>query len=238
MTVSFVHLLAMSDDIGTFEHALYRTPRLEHGYCVDDVARVLLVVYDEPTGSQTLVELEQNSLRFVIDAQDGRGRTRNRRDVNGLWTSDAVVDDCWGRSVWAMGVASVRAGDAQLRRFASGIYDLCCTQVTTSPRAMAFAALGAEQAATAPQAPPRWSIPAERFAQWLDAVPHDRSNHWPWPEAGLLIPTPSSAMRRSLGGHPRSGRHRASGSGIVGVVRRHRPATATCVDPGRRRRAR
>jgi len=38
------HLFALTDEIGLFEHALYTTPRPEHGYCVDDVARGLVVL--------------------------------------------------------------------------------------------------------------------------------------------------------------------------------------------------
>ena len=39
----FDHLDALTDVYGLFEHALYATPRTEHGYCVDDNARALLV---------------------------------------------------------------------------------------------------------------------------------------------------------------------------------------------------
>ena len=183
--LSFAHLLAMSDTVGTFEHARYRTPRFEHGYCVDDVARVLIVVCAEPDRPPHLVELEQNSLRFVMDAQDLSGRTRNRRHTDGRWTSRAVTDDCWGRSVWATGTAAAHASDPQLRRFAQRTYDLCCTQTTSSPRAMAFAALGAEQVVGLPGTIPRWAVPAERFVSWLDAVPHDPNDEWPWPEQRL-----------------------------------------------------
>ena len=38
---SYTHLLRLSDDIGVFEHAKLAVPRLEHGYCTDDVARAL-----------------------------------------------------------------------------------------------------------------------------------------------------------------------------------------------------
>ena len=41
---SFAHLAALSDSVGLFEHARHRTPRPEHGYCTDDVARALAAV--------------------------------------------------------------------------------------------------------------------------------------------------------------------------------------------------
>ena len=37
----FAHVLRLTDDIGIFEHAEVSTPRRHHGYCLDDVARLL-----------------------------------------------------------------------------------------------------------------------------------------------------------------------------------------------------
>ena len=44
----FDHLLAITDHHGTFEHADHLAPRVEHGYCTDDMARVLTVTTREP----------------------------------------------------------------------------------------------------------------------------------------------------------------------------------------------
>ena len=44
----FEHLLRLTDRRGTFEHALLAEPRPEHGYCTDDMARVLVVAAREP----------------------------------------------------------------------------------------------------------------------------------------------------------------------------------------------
>jgi len=35
---SYLHLMALTDERGIFEHAEYDLARREHGYCVDDVA--------------------------------------------------------------------------------------------------------------------------------------------------------------------------------------------------------
>jgi hypothetical protein len=35
---NFDHLLRMTDQRGTFEHACLSEPRPEHGYCTDDMA--------------------------------------------------------------------------------------------------------------------------------------------------------------------------------------------------------
>ena len=44
----FDHLLRLTDRRGTFEHACLAEPRPEHGYCTDDMARVLVVATREP----------------------------------------------------------------------------------------------------------------------------------------------------------------------------------------------
>ena len=50
----FDHLERLTDDRGLFEHALLAVPRREHGYCVDDVARGLVVVCREPGAREIL----------------------------------------------------------------------------------------------------------------------------------------------------------------------------------------
>ncbi len=42
-TPSFDHLMAITNRFGTYEHAEGAVPRPEHGYCTDDVARVLVL---------------------------------------------------------------------------------------------------------------------------------------------------------------------------------------------------
>ena len=59
----------------------------------------------EPEPSPVVLELARRSLRFLADAQGPTGRTRNRRSANGRWHGRRGVDDCWGRSVWALGTA-------------------------------------------------------------------------------------------------------------------------------------
>ena len=48
----FRHLHRLTDHIGLLEHAEGIVPRHEHGYCVDDVARGLVVVCREPSAAR------------------------------------------------------------------------------------------------------------------------------------------------------------------------------------------
>jgi len=180
---SFGHVLTLSDSIGIFEHADHATPRREHGYCTDDVARLLIVAVREPTGSRAVQDLQRTAFRFLAESQSVTGRTRNRRDENGRWHGRYGTDDCWGRSLWAFGTAARRADDEATRSSALSYFDHGVKQRSPHRRAMAFAALGAAEVV---EVDPRHH---RARALLFDAVttigPLSSDPDWPWPEPRL-----------------------------------------------------
>ena len=126
-------------------------PRREHGYCTDDIARVLVVTLREPDPTPEVRELTRGAFRFVAEAQGVTGDTRNRRAASGRWHGRRSVEDCWGRSLWAFGAAVERRADWLGRRRARRTSSEAREQRSPWPRSMAYAALGA--AAVAPGAP-------------------------------------------------------------------------------------
>jgi hypothetical protein len=175
----FTHLRRLTDAGGLYEHADRTTPRREHGYCVDDVARGLVVVCREP--DPELEDLREQYLSFLLAAQVDDGRFRNRRNADLRWTDEPSVEDCWGRALWGLGTAVSHAphlGARALEAFDRGIR-------LRSPhrRATAFAALGATEVLGV--------LPQHSGARALitDAVSvigrpgHDKA--WPWPEPRL-----------------------------------------------------
>jgi hypothetical protein len=177
------HVLAMSDSIGIFEHADLDAPRLEHGYCTDDVARVLIAIMREPSAGQRLYDLSRVMFRFLADAQGTDGRSRNRRSIDGRWHGRRGVEDCWGRSVWAFGTAARLAPDDWMRGGALSCFDRALEQRSPHRRAMAFAGLGAAEVLAAHHR----HAPARRVL--ADAViaigPVGPDPSWPWPEPRL-----------------------------------------------------
>src|SRR5262249_39235934 len=130
----FGHLAALTDDLGLFEHALFREPRREHGYCPDDVARALVAVSREGH-APWLDRLRAVYLSFVLDAQLPDGRFHNRRAAGGAWVDEVGSDDSQGRALFGLGVAgSVAAFDAGAAALDS-----------PSPRTNAYAVLGAAE---------------------------------------------------------------------------------------------
>jgi len=139
--ISLAHLEHMTDDIGLFEHALLNQPRVEHGYCVDDVARGLIVTVREAPHSDVAARLSRIYLNFIAGAQDADGRMRNRRNVRGEWTDAPSTRDAWGRAVWGLGVA-VGEG-SEFADEALVMFDRSARHRSVHSRSMLFAALGA-----------------------------------------------------------------------------------------------
>lgn len=180
-TSGFDHVDRMSDHRGLFEHAEGSTRREEHGYCVDDNARLLVVTSRERDQGSTH-RLSRLALAFVLGAQTSDGRTRNRMDRHGRWTDESSTDDCWGRSLWGLGHAATQHCDPAIRQRALGGFDSGVRQRSQWPRAMAFAALGAADVLN------HDAGHAAARALLIDAVTSIGplpSGSWQWPERRL-----------------------------------------------------
>lgn len=179
---TYDHLLDLTDDVGTFEHAELATPRRDHGYCVDDVARALIVVCREPTPGLELLLLARTSYRFLTTAQAVDGRVRNRRAVGGRWTGGYAVEDSWGRSLWAFGTAAHRAPERWMRESALVSFERGCEQRSLWPRTMAFAALGAAEVVVTD---PRHRRARQLLADAAATIGTPAVGAWRWPEPRL-----------------------------------------------------
>src|SRR5437763_12942452 len=188
----FEHLLRLSDDTGLFEHARGAVPRRDCGYCVDDVARGLVVASRQPSPVPAVMALGERWLAFLNHAQVAGGSCHNRLGFDRRWEDEAGVGDWWGRSLWGSGTAAARGWSARLRADALAHFDVGVARRSPSPRAMAFAALGAAEVLSV--------RPHHQGARHLleDAAallrparqgnPHTRPSGeaaWPWPEPRL-----------------------------------------------------
>jgi hypothetical protein len=140
---NFAHLLAISGPLGTFEHAEIDRPRLEHGLCADDVSRVLVVLLREVELSDELATLEATSLSYLAQSLDRHGRCRNRRSLTGSWSGPHTRDDCWGRTIRALGATVADGRDPTMRSSAAELFVRAAQGRSRDIRPMAFGALGA-----------------------------------------------------------------------------------------------
>lgn len=177
------HVLSMTDGIGMFEHADLATPRLEHGYCTDDVARLLIAIVREPMPSGALNDVARVCFRFLVGSQGVTGRTRNRRRVDGRWHGRRGVEDCWGRSAWAFGTVARLAPDEWMRAGALSYFSHAIGQRSPHRRAMAFASLGAAEVLAVE---PRHRRATELLADAVVTIGSVSDDPvWPWPEERL-----------------------------------------------------
>jgi hypothetical protein len=188
----FDHLERLTDGRGLFEHARHTVPRREHGYCVDDVARGLVVVCHEPEPGPLVRRLARCYLAFVLDALDPAGACHNRMAVDGQWRDEAAAGDWWGRALWGLGVAATSAQTPGMRARALGGFRIAAQARSPHLRSMAFAALGAAELLT------RWpdEIAARRLLTDTLAMiggGTDDGSGWPWPEERLSYSNASVA---------------------------------------------
>jgi hypothetical protein len=182
-TPLFAHLLRMTDHRATFEHALLAEPRREHGYCTDDMARVLVVTTREPEPSGPVKGLAVKALQFLNDAQSFSGACRNRMDYAGHWTDQPTTDDHWGRCMWGLGTAAAHSSVSLMRRLSVIQFERAAKARSPWPRAMAFAAVGAAEVLSVD---PGNSAARTLLVDYAGTVARRNGNlDWPWPEPRL-----------------------------------------------------
>jgi hypothetical protein len=194
----FDHLAALTDDRGLFEHALHVAPRPEHGYCLDDAARGLVVTCREPTPGPVVARLRACYLSFVLDAMHEDGRCHNRMDADGRWSDDPAAGDWWGRSVWGLGVAAARSPIPDERARALVGFRRAAQQRVEGSRPMAFAALGAGELLRIRPGEDAARHLVRDAVSAIDTARPDRG--WPWPESRLRYANAAVAEALLVGG--------------------------------------
>ena len=114
---STAHLRAMVDETGIYQHADGRVPALEHGYCVDDVARFLprraragarQMRLGRPT---SCARSRSSALRATVES----AAMRNFLSWDRKWLDEPHDGDHVGRTIWALGELLGRETDPALR---------------------------------------------------------------------------------------------------------------------------
>ncbi|MCM4078501.1 glycosyltransferase [Paractinoplanes hotanensis] len=184
------HVARLSDDTGLLEHARNAIVRREHGYCVDDVSRGLLLISREPRPTAQLVGLAERYLAFLTHAQGPKGGFRNRFSFDRRWEDEPSVGDWWGRALWGLGTAAARSTVPWIRREAMNAFLIGCRERSPWSRAMAFAGLGAaEVLRTDPRAVAATELLAD--AATVIGLPSNKEADWVWPEPELTYANPA-----------------------------------------------
>lgn len=191
----------MTDHVGLWEHARYTTPRPEHGYCTDDNARALIVVCREQDPSGALGGIGRIYFSFVADAALPQGGFHNRRGADESWGDEIGSDDSQGRAIWSLGSAARLGPEAWMRRAALELFDRQEDFASRSPRANAFAVLGASEVLIID---PEHVGARKSLTRWAGHLHVSDDPAWPWPEPRLAydnarIPEALMAAGTALG---------------------------------------
>lgn len=140
-------ILRMSDGTGMLQHSIYSVPDRNHGYCIDDNARALILLSQiEDIDDELRDQWMATYSSFVQHGwNDGAGRFRNFMAYDRSWCEDIGSQDSSGRALWSVGVTARDARQAKHRDWACILFDrsVHALMELSAPRARAFAMLGA-----------------------------------------------------------------------------------------------
>jgi glycosyltransferase involved in cell wall biosynthesis len=210
------HLLALTDDTGILQHAIFSVPNTREGYTTDDNARALIVstLLDERPGFEPAEEplsLSRRYLAFLwLAFHSDTGRFGNFLGYDRKWLEDVGSEDSHGRALWALGTVLGHSQNAGLRAAAGRLFEAAVPAVLTfsSPRAWAFSILGM-------QAYLDW-FPGDRAIEGirntlanrlLDIYERTHSETWHWFEKSLAYSNARLPQALILAGW-RSNNHR------------------------------
>jgi glycosyltransferase involved in cell wall biosynthesis len=188
------HLLAMTDDTGVLQHAIFSVPNTHEGYTTDDNARALIVSVlldesPEQTDGRGYLDLSCRYLAFLwLAFNTDLGRFRNFLGYDRKWLETVGSEDSHGRALWSLGKVLGHSRNVGLRGAAGRLFEAAipATLKFTSPRAWAFCILGM-------QAYLDW-FPGDRAIQGarntlanrlLDIYERSHSDTWKWFEKSL-----------------------------------------------------
>jgi glycosyltransferase involved in cell wall biosynthesis len=136
----------MSDGTGMMQHGIFSVPDRNHGYCLDDNARALLLMSQAEDINPVIRDRwTATYAAFVQHAWNpDAGRFRNFMRYDRSWCEEIGSEDSFGRAVWALGVTARDATQQQYRDWAGHLLDQCLPHAGElgSPRARAFVMLG------------------------------------------------------------------------------------------------
>ncbi len=141
------HFLSFCDDTGMLQHAHHGVAAREHGYCLDDNARALLLVSALARQGDTGIPgtVAAALMAFVRHAWNPEiKRFRNFMSFDRHWLEEAGSEDSHGRALWALGDHVQSCSESAHVTWAVALFakSFPSAELFTSPRAWAFTLLG------------------------------------------------------------------------------------------------
>ncbi len=180
----------MTDRTGMLQHSIFAIPDRNHGYCVDDNCRALMLMH-RVTGdiAQRADELAETYAAFVQHAWNAdAGRFRNFMGFDRGWLESVGSEDSFGRSLWSLGVTVAEARSGEMRNWGLHLFDQVAphARALKSPRTLAFAILAADAVLDVrPGHAVAAAIVTDFGAQLHRLIRRERRPDWIWFESVL-----------------------------------------------------
>lgn len=145
------HLFTLTDTTGIIQHARYHIPDRNHGYCLDDNSRalVLTTLLKKKLGdNQEINKLFNIYLSFVDYAYNRElNRFRNFMHYDRTWLEDEGSEDSQGRTIWALGAVLSSTYNPNIQGHVGNLFHQALEIIPylTHPRAISYALLGVSQ---------------------------------------------------------------------------------------------
>jgi len=143
------HLKALTDDTGISQHATQTIPNRDHGYCIDDNARALMVAAMGrnylSTDDMCFDSLSSHYLSFLLYAFNVEtGRFRDFMTYARQWTEETGSGDAHGRVLWGLGKAVAFLDNPGQVAMSTTLFKQALKAVEhfNPPRSIAFALVG------------------------------------------------------------------------------------------------
>ncbi len=180
--MNYTHLRKLATEHGVYEHCDGQTPAVEHGYCVDDVARALIVAQRDDSVPPEIDAIADTCMDFLSKAQHSDGSLINRQTVRGVWSGESSFGDHWGRALWAWGTVVGRSNNLDRLEHAVGAFHISSAGRSPFLRSMTHAALGAAEYL---RRFPNNTAALDLLADTRDLILVRKARSIPWPETRL-----------------------------------------------------
>ena len=203
--IGFAAIERLADANGIMQHSRHSLPDPDHGYCLDDNARALILMHRSPDLPNLVYDRWAKVFAdFVERAWNPElRRFRNFMSHDGAWLEESGSEDSWGRGMWSLGVTAAESRLPDQRAWALGLFGQAAGPLLAiaSPRAMAFCILGAERILKVDAGDEGATRMIDRFTDRLGrgAALESRPG-WPWFERRLAYDNcrlPEALLRAS-----------------------------------------
>jgi len=190
--IKFDHLICMTDGVGMLQHAKFTVPDREHGYCVDDNARALIVAVTAQDFQPR--DASHNGLACVYLSFLGHafnrdtGLFRNFMSYERCWLEQKGSEDSHGRALWSLGIVVALSHNKGQVKHAADLFQraLSATEHFTFPRAIAFTLIGLHAFLSRNRGNNQIKVICKNLSKRLmQFFRNTASEDWPWCEETL-----------------------------------------------------